>query len=300
MLDCYEKVIEYREKHLGLHHVDTGVIYLEYASFWCDLAADEEGRKKAIDYMERAKSIYKELFGEHHITSLQIKNLEGLILWDSGKLTDSAKIFESIIEEVTQMGAEYDVEKADYLLNYAYQLLQVAQDDFSNAIEDVEYNADDFMYSREESYEKAKMLYVELIELLRKISTTENPKLAAACQEYGQLLMAEGDFENAVELFIEAKDNVTDDFYTFVDLLDSIGACHIVLGNVEEGVAWFDVLIEQLLDGKANDDETKYDLCSNLACLLDPEDDSEVECRTMLMERIKNDETKMEYVKNYF
>ena len=299
-LECYEKVINFREEHLGMHHVDTAVIYHEYAGLWYNIAADDEGRCKALDYCKRAQKIYEELFGKYSIALLQSKNLEALILWDAGKLNESAKLFELIIDDITKRGEKFVVDKADYLLNYAGNLIEVALDDSENGLNDVEYRAKGFLYSQKKAYEKGKALYKEVIEIMENFSTTENPKLARAYQEYADLLFRERKTSEALEHFMKSKENIIDDFYRYVDVVDKIAACNIILGKFEIGVEVLDTLVGILVEYDVNDKETKFTLCNSLSAILAPGNDTEIKCNQMLMEQIKSNEGKINYVEHFF
>lgn len=85
-----------------------------------------------------------------------------------------------------------------------------------------------------------------------------------------------------------------------VDSMDSFAVCLLLQGEMDSGLEKFKELLELLTLNKANDDETKYQLCNNLFFILDAQTEEEVELKDMLIEKIKDSEEIMAYVNNFF
>ena len=122
---------------------------------------------------------------------------------------------------------------------------------------------------------------------------------AMAHQEYADCLFSEGSISEALDNYEKSAENITEDFYLTVDVLDSIAACKILNNQTEEGLSDLERLVRILTEYKATDSETKFQLCNNLFCILDAESEEEVELREKLMERVKGDSAVEEYVHNF-
>lgn len=96
---AFDKVIKFREKHLGKHHADTAVIYHDYSYFWYVCGVLD----KALEYNEKAYKIDEELFAEHSITRMRTLNTKALIIWDQGDYDKACSTLEYIIKTTEQM-----------------------------------------------------------------------------------------------------------------------------------------------------------------------------------------------------
>lgn len=269
--DAFEKVIRFREKNLGKHHADTAVAYHDYAYFWYVCGVYD----KALEYNEMAYSIEEELFAEHSITRMRSLNTKALIIWEQGNFQKADELFEYIIAESRKLSDDYLVDVADFEFNYARCLHDQGDDD------------------------KAKDYYGKCISIWEGMSNAGNRKDALAHQERADILFSEGNAQDALEDYEKAKKYNSEDFYVLVDVIDSMAACLILCKRIEEGVARFIELLKLLAEYNVTDAETKYQLCSNLLCILDAESDEEIKMKEMLMGQIEGDIIITEYVENY-
>ena len=270
-IDSFEKVIRFREKNLGRHHADTAVAYHDYAYFWYICGVYD----KALKYNEMAYSIEEELFAEHSITRMRSLNTKALIIWDQGNIQEADDIFEYIIEESGKMSDDYLVDVADFEFNFARCLHDQGDDD------------------------KAKEFYGKCIMIWEGMSESGNRKQAMAYQERADILFSEGKAQDALADYEKAKIYNTEDFYIMADVMDSIAACLILCHRINEGIDAFKDLLKFLVEYNATDFETKYQLCSNLFCVLDADSEEELELKRMLMEKIGDDNAVREYAENY-
>lgn len=270
-LDSYHKVIKFREKKLGKHHADTAVSYHDYAYFLYVIQQYD----KALKYNEMAYAIEEELFAEHSITRMRSLNTKALIIWEQGEYEKANDIFDYIIETSEKMSDDYLVDVADFAFNYARCLHEQGDD------------------------EKSKWAYIKCIGIWSGMSESGNRKLAMAHQEYADCLFSEGSISEALDNYEKSAENITEDFYLTVDVLDSIAACKILNNQTEEGLSDLERLVRILTEYKATDSETKFQLCNNLFCILDAESEEEKELREKLVERIKGDVSVEEYVHNF-
>lgn len=270
-LDSYHKVIKFREKNLGKHHADTAVVYHDYAYFLYSIQYYEQ----ALKYNEMAYAIEGELFAEHSITRMRNLNTKALIIWELGDYEKANEIFDYIIEMSEKMSSDYLVDVADFVFNYARCLHDQGDD------------------------EKSKWAYNKCIGIWSDMSESGNRNLTMAYQEYADCLFAEGNICGALENYQKSAENIIEDFYLTVDVLDSMAACKILSNQTEEGISDLEKLVRILTEYNATDSETKFELCNNLFCILDAESEKEAELREKLMERVKGDREVEEYVHNF-
>lgn len=270
-VNAFEKVIQFREKNLGKHHADTAVAYHDYAYFWYVCGVYD----KALIYNEMANTIEKELFSEHSITRMRNLNTKALIIWEQGDIKQANDIFDYIIAESEKMSDDYLIDVAQFEFNYARCLHYQGNDD------------------------RAKEYYGKCIAIWTQMSNAGNRNHALAHQERADILFSEGNAPDALKDYEKAKKYITEDFYVFVDIMDSMAACLILCHRVDEGISMFKELLKFLVEYNATDAETKYQLCNNLFCILDAASDEEVEWKKKLMEQIEGNADIIEYVDNY-
>lgn len=269
--DSYHKVIEFREKKLGKHHADTAVAYHDYAYFLYVIEEYDE----ALKYNDMAYSIEEELFAEHSITRMRSLNTKALIIWEQGEYEKANDIFDYIIASSEKMSDDYLIDVADFAFNYARCLHDQGND------------------------EKSKWAYRKCLAIWSETLESSNRKLAMAYQEYADCLFSEGKISEALENYLLADENISEDFYLKIDVLDSIAACHILNSQTEEGLAEFEELLKLLTKYDITDPEVKYQFCNNLLCILDAESEEEVMLKESLLDRIQKDEPVKEYVHTF-
>ena len=269
--DSYHRVIEFREKKLGKHHADTAVAYHDYAYFLYVIEEYDE----ALKYNDMAYSIEEELFAEHSITRMRSLNTKALIIWEQGEYEKANDIFDYIIASSEKMSNDYLIDVADFAFNYARCLHDQGND------------------------EKSKWAYRKCLAIWSETLESSNRKLAMAYQEYADCLFSEGKISEALENYLLADENISEDFYLKIDVLDSIVACHILNSQTEEGLAEFEELLKLLTKYDITDPEVKYQLCNNLLCILDAESEEEVLMKESLLDRIQEDEPVKEYVHTF-
>ena len=268
----FKKVIEFREKYLGKHHADTAVVYHDYAYFLYIVGQYD----KALKYNKMASGIDEELFSDHSITRMRGFNTRALIIWEQGKYQEANEIFDYIIEISEQMSDDYLVDVADFEFNYARCLCEQAED------------------------KKAIEFYNKCISIWSKLSENRNRKLAMAYKECADIFFSKGKILVAVEYYQKAMIYITEDFYLMVDTMDNMAACLLLNQQIDEGIDEFKRLLEILVEYNVKDDETKFQLCNNLLCILDAVSEDELKWKNRLMEQIKGEEVIMEYVNNFF
>ena len=268
---AFEKVIKFREKYLGKHHADTAVTYHEYAYFWYICGVLDE----ALEYNEKAYKINEELFAEHSISRMRNLNTKALIIWEQGNYDEAYSILEYIINTTEQMGNNYLVDLVDFSFNYAQYLHERGNDTI------------------------AKEYYHKCIDLLTGMSSGGTRKLSIAFQDYGDILFSEGNYSGAIFKYENALKYNKEDWYIQVDLVDSLAACMWLNGQIEESLEKFAWLLQTLAEGDIKDAETKYQLCNNLVCVLDPYTEEEIEYKEALLDLVKDDATVLTYTIHY-
>lgn len=271
-MDSFMKVIDFREKYLGKHHADTAVAYHDYAYFLYIIQQYD----KALKYNEMAYRIEEKLFSDYSITRMRSLNTKALIIWEQEKYQESNDIFDYIIEISERMSDDYLVDVADFQFNYARCLHDQGKD------------------------EKAMENYDKCIAIWTEMSADGNRKLAMAHQECADILFSIGKIPAALNNYQKAVVYITEDFYLMIEVIDSLAACLLLNQQIDESIQSFKKLLNMLVEYNVIDSEIKFQLCSNLFCILDAASDDELELKNMLIEQVRDDSVVMEYVNNFF
>ena len=112
-------------------------------------------------------------------------------------------------------------------------------------------------------------------------------------------MFSEGDTIEAAEKYENAIKYNKEDWYIEVDLVDSLGACMLLNDQISESLKKFVWLLQTLTEYNVKDAETKYQLCNNLVCVLDPQTEEEVDYRDALLNQLKSDADVLEYAMHY-
>lgn len=278
-IDTFKKVIDFREKYLGKHHADTAVAYHDYAYFLYVVGLYDE----ALEYNKKAYAIDEELFSEYSITRMRSLNTKALILWEQAnengekrnQFQEALNIFDYIIQESEKLSDDYLIDVADFAFNYARCLFE-----FGDST-------------------KSKEAYMKCINIWSNMSEGGKRKLAEAHQEYADILFSEGYINVALDNYQKADKYINEDFYLKVDNLDSIAACLLLSKKTSDGIQAFKNLIDLLVEFNATDSHTKFQLCNNLLCILDPASEDEIEWKNMLLKEIESNSKAVEYVSNF-
>lgn len=70
-------------------------------------------------------------------------------------------------------------------------------------------------------------------------------------------------------------------------------------GQIDESLQKFAWLLRMLAEDDVKDAESKYKLCSNLVCILDPDTEKEIEYKEALLDLLKEDATVLDYTLHY-
>lgn len=257
---------------MGKHHADTAVIYHDYSYFWYVCGVLD----KALEYNEKAYNIDAELFAEHSITRMRALNTKALIIWEQGDHDKACSTLEYIIKTTEQMGDNYLVDLFYFSLNYARCLHEKGNDTLS------------------------KECYNKCIDIWNSTSGGGSRNLCLAFQEYGDVLFSEMNPSEALSKYESALKYNTEDWYIEVDLIDSIAACMMLIGQTDESLQKFAGLLQILAEDAVKDAETKFQLCSNLACILNSETDEEIKYKESLFDLVKDDATVLSYAIHYW
>lgn len=271
-VSCFEKVIKFREQKLGMHHADTAVAYHDYAFFWYVLGVYD----RALKYNEMAYDIEYELFAKHSITRLRSLNTKALILFEDNQQEEALGIFEEIIADCESMNADYIVDLADFEYNYAISLA------------DLEY------------YDRAKEMYEKCIDIWKGLSEEGFRKLAEAYLGYANILLMEGNIKAAKTNYVLAKNHITEDFYLMADVMDNIALCSMAMDDVDSSAREFAELVQLLIEFNAYDEETKLNLCNNLAEVIKADEDIQKNIKPKLLLCLKDDDASLKYINDYF
>lgn len=146
----------------------------------------------------------------------------------------------------------------------------------------------------------SKECYNKCIDIWNSTSGSGSRNLCLAFQEYGDVLFSEMNPSEALSKYESALKYNTEDWYIEVDLIDSIAACMMLIGQTDESLQKFAGLLQILAEDAVKDAETKFQLCSNLACILNSETDEEIKYKKSLFDLVKDDATVLSYAIHYW
>lgn len=199
-----------------------------------------------------------------------------LILYEDNQQEETLNIFEEIINAGEKMSSNYIVDLADFQFNYAISLAYM------------------------EYYDRAKMMYEKCIKIWEELSDEGFRKIAEAYLVYANILLLEGDIESAKTYYMLAKKHITEDFYLMVEVMDNIALCSMVMDDVDSSAKEFAELSQLLNEYNAYDAETKFDLCKNLAEVIETKDELQKEVKAKLLIYLNDDQPTLEYLNKYF
>lgn len=192
------------------------------------------------------------------------------------ELIDKAcSTLEYIIKTTEQMGNNYLVDLFDFSFNYARCLHEKGNDTLS------------------------KEYYNKCIDIWDSMSGGGSRNLCLVFQEYGDILFSEMNPGEALSKYESALKYNTEDWYIEVDLIDSIAACMMLIGQTDESLQKFAWLLQTLAEDDVKDAETKFQLCNNLACVLNSETEEEIEYKESLFDLVKDDAAVLSYAIHY-
>ena len=72
-----------------------------------------------------------------------------------------------------------------------------------------------------------------------------------------------------------------------------------IIGQTDESLQKFAWLLQTLAEDDVKDAETKFQLCNNLACVLNSETEEEIEYKESLFDLVKDDAAVLSYAIHY-
>lgn len=145
----------------------------------------------------------------------------------------------------------------------------------------------------------SKEYYNKCIDIWDSMSGGGSRNLCLVFQEYGDILFSEMNPGEALSKYESALKYNTEDWYIEVDLIDSIAACMMLIGQTDESLQKFAWLLQTLAEDDVKDAETKFQLCNNLACVLNSETEEEIEYKESLFDLVKDDAAVLSYAIHY-
>ena len=110
----------------------------------------------------------------------------------------------------------------------------------------------------------------------------------------------EGNIKAAKTNYVLAKNHITEDFYLMADVMDNIALCSMAMDDVDSSAREFAELVQLLIEFNAYDEETKLNLCNNLAEVIKADEDIQKNIKPKLLLCLKDDDASLKYINDYF
>ncbi len=270
------KVMDFREQHQGQNHSDTAVAYQTYGTLLYYVGGINDSYEEPKKYIRMATDIFDRLYGVGNPDSMSCMNTMALIYYEEGQYDKFSEMYDELIKSAEYGGIDSRVSMIDYSLNYANCLYDLNR------------------------FDESKEQLERIISSFETVDHAENRKLAETYQIYGNILVIEENYTEALDYFSNALETALEDAYLVPCILDKVARCYFYLGDYNSATDKFKKLIGLLVSYQAYDAETKFELCETLADMLKPDTEEKVACRDMLLEKISDNPLWMEYIETFF
>ena len=170
--------------------------------------------------------------------------------------------------------------------------------DYLDDLADFTFNYARFL-CEEGKKESAAEYYDRCISIWTDMSGQGNRKLTIAHKEVANMLFEGGKVENALSHYDIAQTYNSEDFYLEVEIIDNMAACLLLMDRIDDGVRKLVSLLRILVEFNVHDDDTKFNLCRNLACIIDADSDDKKMWKAKLLDKIQDEPALVNYVHNY-
>lgn len=210
-VECFEKVISFREANYRKQNTDLADAYHEYSLFLYYNGQYE----RAMDYSRKAYDINKSVHSEYSVSAIRNRNTQGIIL-DAMEKTDEAL---EVYEEVLAVAEELDQVPLDDLASFHFSKAEalLKKEEFDDAIA---------------SYEMSKRIWEDVL-------TEKSNKLAPVYQGIGECYIEKEDYESAIGFLLRSLDLNDGNIELEIEVRSHLGVCYYVMGNAEHAEKLF-------------------------------------------------------------
>lgn len=181
--ECYRKVINFRENNLPKYCSDTADAYLGYSNF----LYQTDNNEKSLKYSEKARKIYRRLYGEDSYHVMQCQSNKALV------------------------AAEYDIEQAIALYSEIIEKHKlISHIPVGDLYRDYQNYAD--LLEQADHYEESAEYFQKTIEIILEIQSDDSPNLAQPYMGLANCNMGLQDYENAL-VYLDKITKIADEDY---------------------------------------------------------------------------------------
>lgn len=238
-IDCFEKVIVFRETNYGKKNTDLADAYHEYSLFWYYNGHLE----KAMDYSRKAYEINISVHSEYSVSAIRNRNTQGIILEAMGEIDAALDVYEEVLAIAEKLDNLPLDDQASFYFNKAEALLR--KGDFDAAID---------------SYETSRVFWMEVL-------TEESSKLAPVYQGLGECYMEKEDFKTAIDLFLKSLELNKENIGIEIEVGCHLGECYYLAGDMEQAEKFLLEAVELIEQSGEEGTGVKIAPCLNLAAL---------------------------------
>ena len=201
---CFQKVISFREKHLGKRHTDLADAYHEYSLF---LYYNGE-LQDAMHYSQMACDINISVHSEYSVSAIRNRNTQGIILDAMGEHEKALEIYDEVLEICEELG-------------------DIPMDDFAS-----------FHFNKAESLKRIVKLddairfYEESRDIWSRLFEGDSSKLSPVYQGIAECQMEKEEYEAAIISFLKALELNDRNIESTMEINDCLGQCYYLLGDV--------------------------------------------------------------------
>ena len=208
---AFNKVISFREKHMGKYHPDLGDGYHEYSLF---LYYNNE-LDKAEKYTQKALDISFYNFTENSISYARNLNTMGVILDAKGESESALDIYKQVLSiyDSVQNAPEDDRANTYYNVAAAYQQL--------------------------EAFEESLNYYKRAEDIWEKVLPENSVRFMEIHQCRGECFMMSEQYDKAIAEYTQALSLLSSQIWPRIEMTSDIAECYLMLGDLANAGMYF-------------------------------------------------------------
>lgn len=236
---AFNKVISFREKHMGKYHPDLGDGYHEYSLF---LYYNNE-LDKAEEYTQKALDISSYNFTENSISYARNLNTMGIILDAKGESESALNIYKQVLSiyDSVQNAPEDDRANTYYNVAAAYQQL--------------------------EEFEESLNYYKRAEDIWEKVLPENSVRFMEIHQCRGECFMMSEQYEKAIAEYTQALSLLSSQVWPRIEMTSDIAECYLMSGDLANAKIHFVQTLKDLEEWEEAEAEMKVRILLNLCAI---------------------------------
>lgn len=245
-VECFEKVITFRETNFRKQNTDLADVYHEYSLFWYY----NREWDKAMDYSKMAYDINISVHSEYSMSAIRNRNTQGIILESMGDIDEALEVYKEVINIAEKLDYVPLDDLAAFHFNKAEALLRKGE--FDAAID---------------SYETSRSLWINVL-------TEESSKLAPVYQGLGECHMERGEYKMAIRSFLQSLELNEGNIGIEIEVRSHLGECCYFEGDMERAETFLLEAVKIIEQSGEIGTGAKIAPCLNLASIYSAKNDA--------------------------